>query len=122
MISFQADLINSFGLAADQGIDGIIVWGNNYQHRNEETCVMIQEYVDTTLGPYVQKILAFTQSCSADLCHSHGRCKKTYTELDGTAVVTRLDDDHNYNAVQAAADYLCVCYEGWSGESCDIPE
>lgn len=107
--------MNSIGLSADQGIDGVILWGNSNFRKN---CTAVKNYLDGTLGPYVQRVLNFTQQCSRDVCNSHGRCEKKYIETDVDKIDQDVNKDHVYDADQAAADYKCRCYEGWSGESC----
>ena len=107
--------MNSIGLSADQGVDGVILWGNAYFRNN---CADVKTYLDETLGPYIQRVLDFTRQCSRDVCSLHGRCVKTYIETDLKKIDLDFSTDHVYDADQAAADYKCRCYEGWSGESC----
>lgn len=73
----QVDLINSIGQVADLGVEGIILWGDNYSQNNKTSCQTTKMYVDKMLGPYVTAVKKFVQRCSDSLCSSRGRCYTT---------------------------------------------
>ena len=114
----QFDLITSLGTAADLGVDGLIIWGNNNRRRPESQCEREKIYLETKLGPYVQKLLDFFQKCSDDLCSSNGRCVKNHVEVDSTKISGDLEKDHVYNVDYVTGLYHCRCYEGWVGQDC----
>ena len=114
----------SIGMAADLGVNGIIIWGNG-RHGNDTTqCQREKDYVDTKLGPYAQRILDFFNNCSTDMCSSNGRCVKhdDEVELDPAKVDSTLDNDHVYSLEYVQASYSCSCYEGWTGDDCSQAE
>ena len=94
---FQFDLAVSLGTAADLGVDGPIIWGNNYRKDPKSQCEREKIYLETKLGPYVNKLLDFFMKCSHDLCSSNGRCVKNKVEVDAMKINSDLDEDHVYS-------------------------
>ena len=119
---FQFDLIASLGVAADLGVDGIIIWGNKYRKQPKSQCEREQIYLETKLGPYVQRLLDFSRKCSRDICNSKGRCVKDKVEVDVTKINGDLHKDHVYNLADAKESYHCRCYAGWKGDHCKKAE
>ena len=117
-LCLQFDLVASLGTAADLGVDGLIIWGNNYRRSPQSQCEREKVYLETKLGPYVQKLLDFFQKCSRDLCSSNGRCVKNHVEVDSTKINSNLDKDHVYSLEHVKGLYHCRCYEGWTAQDC----
>jgi len=48
-------LDNTIGVAAGIGASGVVIWGNRWdENTSPQVCQMINEYVQDTLGPYIQ--------------------------------------------------------------------
>ena len=64
------------------GSAGVVLWGSSNSMRARNECVVLQNYIHNTLGPYVINITNFFGNCSEQLCNSHGRCvRKDYESL-----------------------------------------
>ena len=70
----HADLWVTIKQAADFGIAGAVLWGDHYSEFNQSVCEAMVDYVHSTLGPTVKKILNRTRSCEQLHCLSKGRC------------------------------------------------
>ncbi|GFN75522.1 hyaluronidase [Plakobranchus ocellatus] len=75
----SSDLDYSIRQPADLGSSGILLWGSSATARAKDECLLLQDYVNSTLGPFSKLVMDFFSNCSAQLCSSHGRCvRKDY--------------------------------------------
>lgn len=103
----------------------------------QATCDAIKAYIDETLGPYLVNVTSAAILCSRTRCSSQGRCRRSdpssraYLHLDPEAwkVVSeeKPGGGRNYRVLgemwahkvkQMKYEFQCVCYPGWTGESC----
>ncbi|XP_022080854.1 hyaluronidase-1-like isoform X3 [Acanthaster planci] len=120
------DLRNSILLSAEQGLAGVVFWGDNNDTSNRAACLDLQGYIKAALGPLVQKTTKAAARCSAALCSGHGRCvgkilecvpkgvqalSRTPSRVTGSANVTFVE--------KMPSECRCQCYEGWNGDNCD---
>lgn len=74
-----SDLYNAIRQPADMGASGVVLWGSSDDMRAKNECLILQQYINSTLGPYVLDVTNFFNNCSLSLCSRHGRCvKKDY--------------------------------------------
>ncbi|CAL1539504.1 unnamed protein product [Lymnaea stagnalis] len=76
-----SDLYNAIRQPADMGASGVVLWGSSDDMRPKNECLILQQYINTTLGPYVLDVTNFFSNCSLMLCGGHGRCVKKDYEL-----------------------------------------
>lgn len=70
----KKDLDYSIKLPADLGSSGVMLWGSSAMAFAKNECLLLQNYVNTTLGPFSKQVTDFFSSCSEKLCSGHGRC------------------------------------------------
>lgn len=59
------------------GSSGIILWGSSNYMQAKNECLILRDYINTTLGPFVLNVTSFFANCSLQLCEGHGRCVRT---------------------------------------------
>uniref|UniRef100_A0A0C9S359 Hyaluronidase n=1 Tax=Biomphalaria glabrata TaxID=6526 RepID=A0A0C9S359_BIOGL len=74
------DLYYAIRLPADMGSSGVVLWGSSDYMRARNECLILQQYLNTTLGPYSLDVTNFFANCSTDNCNGHGRCMKKELE------------------------------------------
>ncbi|XP_008103341.1 hyaluronidase-4 isoform X1 [Anolis carolinensis] len=132
----QTDLEYTIGQAAAMGAHGIVLWGDADYSRNRTNCLKIQEYLMSTLGPYILNVTTATKLCSQNLCNNHGRCVRrkmdsdSYLHLSPSSFQIQTSMEGNQTKVSVTGsltpqqkdkmwqEFTCHCYLGWSGESC----
>lgn len=55
-LSAQKDTENTFGVIANLGADGLIIWGSSEDTNTEQKCKDLLQYVRETLGPTIKRI------------------------------------------------------------------
>ena len=73
-LHLQGDLKNTIQQSVDAGMAGIALWDTSASFRTKDQCEATRNYLDSTLGPFVKNLTIFALNCSANTCHSHGRC------------------------------------------------
>ncbi|XP_059172888.1 hyaluronidase conohyal-P1-like [Physella acuta] len=68
------ELDSAVGLPAEMGLSGAVLWGSSDVMRAKNECTILQQYIHTTLGPYVLNLTSFFHACGSQLCTGHGRC------------------------------------------------
>ncbi|XP_062977666.1 hyaluronidase-like [Elgaria multicarinata webbii] len=134
----QTDLVYTIGQAAAMGAHGIVLWGEADYSRNRTHCLKVQDYLVSTLGPYIVNVTMATKLCSQIACHNHGRCIRqrmdadTYLHLSPNSFEIRTNIRGNQTEVsvtgtlsrqqrdQMRREFRCHCYQGWNGESCSF--
>ena len=61
--------------SAEEGLSGIVIWGDPNDTESVESCKQLQSYVKTALGPTVKLTIEAATNCSKRLCSGNGRCK-----------------------------------------------
>ncbi|CAG5129858.1 unnamed protein product [Candidula unifasciata] len=78
----ETDLSHSILQPAEMGSSGVVLWGSSAYMQAKNECLVLQQYINTTLGPYVLNVTSFFANCSQQLCTGHGRCvKKDYEKV-----------------------------------------
>ncbi|XP_035829671.1 hyaluronidase B [Aplysia californica] len=78
----QADLSYSIEEPANMGSSGVVLWGSSSSMRAKNECLLLQDYVNKTLGPFVLNVTNFFGNCTQQLCQGHGRCiRKDYEKF-----------------------------------------
>ncbi|XP_053233515.1 hyaluronidase-4-like isoform X1 [Podarcis raffonei] len=132
----QTDLVYTIGQAAAMGAHGIVLWGDAEYSRNRTNCLKIQDYLNSTLGPYIVNVTMATKLCSQKICNSHGRCIRRWMDSDSYLhlspdtfqIQTVAEGNQTRMLVRGQLrrwqedkmreEFVCHCYQGWNGERC----
>ena len=151
-ISFiKQNLLNATILrSAEEGLSGVVVWGDPSDTQSLESCKQLQSYIKTALGPTVKLTIEAATNCSVRLCSGNGRCKgnmlqckqiyhdssyinKNFQKLPNNLVgpfpshSNKIAKKEAYISLKKSELTLveegctCLCFSGWSGSACDIP-
>lgn len=112
----QADVVATVSQSAEQGVAGVVMWGDHLTEMTKTDCLEIQTYIDNFLGPVVKNLTTITQTCSQEFCNSHGRC--TF-QLTPTADIHSTYHGFALDLTDQWKFQSCKCYNGWSGANCD---
>ena len=110
----QADVLATIGQSAEQGVAGVVIWGDKLTEKTKTDCLEIQTYIDNFLGPLVKNLTTITQTCSREFCNSHGRC----TFQLNPAVYVKASSQGFIQDLTQWKFQSCKCYNGWSGADC----
>ncbi|XP_006978415.1 hyaluronidase-1 isoform X3 [Peromyscus maniculatus bairdii] len=129
------ELEHSLGESAAQGAAGVVVWVSSEETKTKESCQVVKEYVDSTLGPFIVNVTGAALLCSEALCSSHGRCARrpshpeTLLTLNPASFSIQLSHDGRppslkgtlslKDRAQMAMKFKCRCYRGWHGKWCE---
>jgi hypothetical protein len=58
------DLIQTIGISAVMGVDGVILWNDRTAFQNKTMCENNQKYIQKSLGPVVSLFSKFLYKCS----------------------------------------------------------
>ncbi|XP_030062864.1 hyaluronidase-4-like [Microcaecilia unicolor] len=130
------DLIITIGQTAALGVQGIVIWGSAEYSRNKTNCQFVQNYLKTTLGPYIINVTTAAKLCSEFMCNSNGRCLRknfqsdTYLHLNSDSFRIEVLESINGTYVSVTGsmglnekekmkrDFMCHCYHGYAGAQC----
>nr|XP_033782519.1 hyaluronidase-1-like [Geotrypetes seraphini] len=130
------DLMHTIGQTAALGAQGVVLWGGLEYARNRSMCQMLQNYLKTTLGPYIINVTMAAKLCGQLICNNHGRCLRknsdldTYLHLNSDSLKIQVEDidRYSYTSVNGSMsqtekekmkeEFTCHCYEGWTGDNC----
>nr|XP_033814976.1 hyaluronidase-like isoform X2 [Geotrypetes seraphini] len=108
------------------------------QGLTENSCSTVKKYINGQLGHYIVNVTSAAELCSEALCRKNGKCVRKaidssaylhlnpasfgiQTLLSGRGVRFRVRGDAKVIDVQAMNEsFLCRCYEGWAGISCEL--
>ncbi|KAL1781976.1 Hyaluronidase-2 [Sigmodon hispidus] len=129
------ELEHSLGESVAQGVAGVVVWVSSENTKTKESCQIIKEYMDSTLGPFIVNVTSAALLCSEALCSGHGRCARrpSYPEalltLNPSSFSIQLTHDGRppslkgtlslKDQAQMAMKFQCRCYGGWHGKWCE---
>ncbi|XP_068951759.1 hyaluronidase-3 [Petaurus breviceps papuanus] len=120
----QNDLVQTIGVSVALGVEGVVLWGDLSFSSSGEQCRLLQSYLSAILGPYLNNVTRAAQACSQQLCHGNGRCARREPSNDDVflhlepagALGTRREDPDKWT------HFRCLCYPGWAGAACKVPE
>ncbi|KAG7279884.1 hypothetical protein CRUP_016211, partial [Coryphaenoides rupestris] len=119
----ETDLENTLGEAAALGAAGVVMWGELQFAKSKDHCVLLRDYLRSTLGRYVRKLRNRTQRCSQRHCSGNGRCARRHPAV-GHLIPDQAsgggDGGHGggRGSVAFSKHFLCHCYRGWAGKRC----
>ncbi|CAL8368862.1 unnamed protein product [Lota lota] len=109
------DLQHTLGEAAALGAAGVVLWGELEFARSKVSCVLLRDYLRSTLGRYVRKLRRHTHRCSHRRCQGNGRCAR---RRPGIGHMIRDEDSGEGGSSSFSKHFLCHCYQGWAGRRC----
>ncbi|XP_060084928.1 hyaluronidase-1-like [Ylistrum balloti] len=112
------DLENTIGQSFDAGLDGVVVWDSSSNLKNKSDCLSLKDYLEQTLGPYINTITSFASQCHTKWCNRHGHCVRTTwpTKQNRT---TDFQVGSDLQTRREFSMYRCVCSQPWTGQHCD---
>lgn len=123
----QTDLEHTLGESAALGAAGIVLWGELRFAKSRRQCILLRDYIQTVLGPFVQSLRSDTRRCSFQLCRGNGRCTRRRPG-SGHMVSSFPPMTSDPNEVNLLTDsssgksfhshFMCQCYPGWTGPEC----
>ncbi|XP_020822001.1 hyaluronidase PH-20 [Phascolarctos cinereus] len=128
----EDDLVNTIGESVALGVSGIIMWGSLNLTQSKKTCTVLEDYVTTTLNPYIVNVTLAAKMCSQVLCQEQGVCirkhwnSSDYLHLNPKRFIiqTRKDRRHviygkpNLQDLQEFSEkFYCNCYTGSNCET-----
>uniref|UniRef100_A0A1A7XH41 Hyaluronidase n=1 Tax=Iconisemion striatum TaxID=60296 RepID=A0A1A7XH41_9TELE len=120
----KTDLEHTLGESAFLGAAGVVLWGEMKFAKSKQQCILLKNYVQDTLGPFVRSLRSDTQSCSLQHCHGNGRCIRQHM---GSGRWFSLAPAHSSDPFGVAGStsskyfhkyFQCQCYSGWTGPEC----
>ncbi|XP_060912616.1 hyaluronidase-3 [Labrus mixtus] len=106
----KTDLVHTLGESAALGAVGVVLWGELKFAKSKHQCILLRDYVQTVLGPFIQELRSDTQRCSLQLCHGNGRCAR---RRPSSGHMVSMTSDPNQ-----IKHFRCRCYPGWTGQEC----
>ncbi|XP_037693682.1 hyaluronidase PH-20-like [Choloepus didactylus] len=70
----QDDLVSTIGESVALGASGTIMWGSLNLTKNWQSCMNLDNYMKTTLNPYLINVTLAAKMCSQVLCQEQGVC------------------------------------------------
>ncbi|XP_053319196.1 hyaluronidase-4 [Spea bombifrons] len=134
----EIDLVHTIGETAALGAAGIVLWGGMQYASTKESCTVVKKYISGPLGHYIVNVTSAAKLCSKVLCKKNGRCVRknadssAYLHLNPNSYKIRKHSSgsgHYASGKPLRKDkehmkhnFVCQCYEGWTGMSCELPE
>ncbi|XP_053572630.1 hyaluronidase-1-like [Bombina bombina] len=136
----MSDLIHTIGESAALGSAGVVLWGGMQYASTKESCTIVKNYIDDTLGRYMINVTSAAKLCSKLMCKKNGRCVRKHAHSNA---YLHLNSNHfnikknlsgkgpSHFATGNLGDedfiywknkFVCKCYEGWTGLSCELPQ
>ena len=114
----QEDIIATVVQSAEEGVPGIVIWGDNLSDETKIACTELKTYVDNYLGLVVKNLTTITQACSAQFCSSHGRCRFKWNSVEHQKAMYL---QHSLHLTEQWKFLGCRCYNKWSSKNCGSP-
>ncbi|XP_046895658.1 hyaluronidase-3 [Hypomesus transpacificus] len=120
----QTDLEHTLGESAALGAAGVVLWGEIKFARSKRQCELLRDYLGSVLGRYIQTLRNDVILCSHRRCHGNGRCARRDPLSDhmipSTTSDPTLTPDLSHNLSDLYDHFLCQCYQGWTGDTCQM--
>ncbi|XP_007531750.2 hyaluronidase PH-20-like [Erinaceus europaeus] len=78
----QMDLVSTLGESVALGASGSILWGSLNFSQSKQSCMDLDNYMKTTLIPYMINVTLAAKMCSQVLCYSQGLCVRKNWDAD----------------------------------------
>ncbi|KAM6151982.1 hyaluronidase PH-20 [Erethizon dorsatum] len=119
------DLVNTIGETVPLGVSGIIIWGSLSLARNMKSCLDLENFLKTTLSPYIINVTLAAKMCSQALCKEQGICTRkdwdtsNYLHLNPTNFDIELGQNGKYvvhgkpsleDLQEFSRNFHCSCY------------
>ncbi|XP_069318381.1 hyaluronidase PH-20-like [Eulemur rufifrons] len=79
----EDDLVNTLGESVALGASGIVIWGSLTIMQSVKSCLNLDNYMKTTLNPYIVNVTLAAKICSQVLCQEQGVCtRKNWNSSD----------------------------------------
>ncbi|XP_027695994.1 hyaluronidase PH-20 isoform X2 [Vombatus ursinus] len=123
----EDDLVNTIGESVALGVSGIIMWGSLNLTQNKKTCMVLDNYMMTTLNPYIINVTLAAKMCSQALCQEQGVCirkhwnSSDYLHLNPKRFIIQTRKDRRYviygkpnlqDLQEFSEKFYCNCYAG----------
>ncbi|XP_074049895.1 hyaluronidase PH-20-like isoform X2 [Macrotis lagotis] len=123
----EDDLVNTIGESVALGVSGIIMWGSLNFTRSQKTCTVLDNYMRTTLNPYIINATLAAKMCSQVLCQDQGACVRKnwnssdYLHLNSKRFSIRTQKGRSYvrygkpnfeDLKEFSEKFYCNCYSG----------
>ncbi|XP_053293748.1 hyaluronidase-2 [Pleuronectes platessa] len=132
----EMDLVSTIGESVALGAAGIIFWGESSYASSEESCSILNRYLQGLLGQYLLNVSTAAEHCSQVMCKSHGRCLRRVPDRDVylhlsplTHSITSQGGQLKVTGAPGQAEltlyhthFQCQCYHGYRGEACALKE
>lgn len=112
------DIIATVVQSAEEGVPGIVIWGDHLSDETKIACTELKTYVDNYLGLVVKNLTTITQACSAQFCSSHGRCRFKWNSVEHQKAMYL---QHSLHLTEQWKFLGCRCYNKWSSKNCGSP-
>ncbi|XP_043825034.1 hyaluronidase PH-20 [Dromiciops gliroides] len=123
----EGDLVNTIGESVALGVSGIIMWGSLNLTQSKKTCTVLDNYMRTTLNPYIVNVTLAAKMCSQVLCQEQGACirkhwnSSDYLHLNPKRFIIQTRKDNTYmvygkpnlqDLQEFSEKFYCNCYAG----------
>ncbi|CAD5218249.1 unnamed protein product [Bursaphelenchus okinawaensis] len=88
------------------GAEAVLVWGGSWKMK--ERCQGFEEYLNSTVKPFVGEVRRKAEKCRESYCNNNGRCA-----TDVNIVPNECHLGHSM------VNPHCICYTGFEGKQCE---
>ncbi|XP_069317762.1 hyaluronidase PH-20-like [Eulemur rufifrons] len=121
----QDELVNTLGESIALGASGVVIWGGLSILRSVKSCSDLDDYLRTTLNPYVINITLAAKMCNQALCQEQGVCTRKnwnssdYLHLNPANIAIQTGKEGKYLIIgkptlddlqQFSEKFRCTCY------------
>ncbi|XP_008583845.1 PREDICTED: hyaluronidase PH-20 [Galeopterus variegatus] len=133
----EVDLVNTLGETVALGASGIVIWGSLGLMRKKKSCLNLEDYMKTTLNPYIINVTLAAKMCSQVLCHEKGVCTRKhwnssdYLHLNPTNFAIQIGKGGKYTVhgqptledlQQFFEKFQCSCFPNLICKTADIKD
>ncbi|XP_037693681.1 hyaluronidase PH-20-like [Choloepus didactylus] len=121
------DLVSTIGESVALGASGTIIWGSLNLTSSKQSCTILDNYMKTTLNPYLINVTLAAKMCSQVLCREQGVCVRKdwnsndYLHLNPMNFAIQIGKDGKFTVQgkptladlqQFSEKFHCSCYTG----------